>query len=94
MAKFIVTGCAGFIGSHLTEELIRSGHTVYGVDNLSTGSYQNMAAFKNNPHFHFFGCKIDRNIDFFVREAPGVDAIFHLEATYRYYEEYYNAQAN
>ena len=33
----LVTGCAGFVGSHLTEHLVNRGHTVYGIDNLLTG---------------------------------------------------------
>jgi nucleoside-diphosphate-sugar epimerase len=43
MAYYLVTGGAGFIGSHLTEELIRRGHQVRVVDNLSTGKRQNLA---------------------------------------------------
>ena len=36
--KFVVTGCAGYIGSHMSLELLEQGHTVIGVDNLSRGS--------------------------------------------------------
>lgn len=43
MASYLVTGGAGFIGSHLTEELVRRGHTVRVVDNLSTGKRRNLA---------------------------------------------------
>jgi UDP-glucose 4-epimerase len=42
MSKIIVTGGAGFIGSHLTDKLIEKGHTVVVVDNFSTGKYQNL----------------------------------------------------
>ena len=43
MAHYLVTGGAGFIGSHLTEELARRGERVRVVDNLSTGKLQNLA---------------------------------------------------
>ena len=42
MANYLVTGGAGFIGSHLTEELVRRGHTVRVVDSLITGKRQNL----------------------------------------------------
>lgn len=44
MARYLVTGGAGFIGSHLVEELLRRGHHVRVVDNLSTGKHENLAA--------------------------------------------------
>src|SRR3974390_45341 len=42
MAEYVVTGGAGFIGSHLAEELVRRGHRVRVVDNLSTGKRRNL----------------------------------------------------
>jgi UDP-glucose 4-epimerase len=53
MSKYIVTGCAGFIGSHLTEGLLRDGHEVVGVDNLSSGLEKNMEKFSDSPNFKF-----------------------------------------
>lgn len=50
----LVTGCAGFIGSHLTERLLSAGCDVIGVDNFTTGHRGNMAAFAAHPGFTFF----------------------------------------
>ena len=48
----LITGGAGFIGSHLSELLLEEGWEVYSLDDLSTGSYQNIAHLKENPSFH------------------------------------------
>ena len=49
----LVTGAAGFLGSHLCDALLAKGHQVVGVDNLSTGSLANLAHLKNEPRFIF-----------------------------------------
>ncbi len=49
----LVTGAAGFLGSHLCDALLADGHQVLGVDNLSTGSLENLAHLKNEPRFIF-----------------------------------------
>ncbi len=41
--RVLVTGAAGFLGSHLTDRLLGEGHSVIGVDNLSTGNLENLA---------------------------------------------------
>lgn len=51
--KFLVTGCAGFIGSHVTESLLNSGATVLGIDNLNTGSLKNIRHLLKNKRFEF-----------------------------------------
>lgn len=51
--KILVTGCAGFIGSHVTDALINLGAIVYGIDDLNTGSYENIKHLLNNPNFRF-----------------------------------------
>ena len=52
MAKFLVTGGAGFIGSHLVDRLIDDGHHVAIVDDLSTGTLDNLAGVRDNPSLH------------------------------------------
>ena len=49
--KCFVTGAAGFIGSHLTEELLAAGHQVVGLDDLSTGRLENLRAVSDHPSF-------------------------------------------
>ena len=49
----LVTGSAGFLGSHLCDALLAEGHHVLGVDNLATGSLANLAHLKNEPRFRF-----------------------------------------
>ncbi|HVC47839.1 MAG TPA: UDP-glucuronic acid decarboxylase family protein [Terracidiphilus sp.] len=51
--RVLVTGVAGFLGSHLTDALIGEGHTVVGVDNLCTGSLANLQQLKDDPRFEF-----------------------------------------
>lgn len=51
--KVLLTGAAGFLGSHLSEMLVKDGHSVIGLDDLSTGSITNLAGLKNNPGFSF-----------------------------------------
>ncbi len=50
---FVVTGCAGFLGSNLVGRMLESGHQIVGVDNLSMGKLDNIHAFRDNPQFRF-----------------------------------------
>ena len=52
--KIILTGAAGFLGSHISDKLIVAGHSVIGLDDLSTGSLQNLEHLLENPKFNFF----------------------------------------
>ena len=52
--KIILTGAAGFLGSHISDKLIADGHSVIGLDDLSTGSLQNLEHLLENPKFNFF----------------------------------------
>jgi nucleoside-diphosphate-sugar epimerase len=70
--KIVVTGGAGFIGSHLCTRLLKERHTVLCVDNLLTGSLANMAALRNHSQFTYVQHDITQPFPF---EA---DAIFHL----------------
>jgi len=78
--KFLVTGGAGFIGSHLIERLLKNGHEVLCYDNLSTGRQSNLEAFKNVKAFEFVYGDI-LNKDLLEDSIKRVDYIFHLAAT-------------
>ena len=52
--RALITGGAGFIGSHLSEALLAQGHEVLVLDNLSTGSIENIAHLKGRPGFEYF----------------------------------------
>ncbi len=70
--KIVVTGGAGFIGSHLCARLLKDGHSVLCLDNLLTGSEQNLDSLRNNPRFTFVQHDVTQPFSF---EA---EAIFHL----------------
>ncbi|HEY3938631.1 MAG TPA: NAD-dependent epimerase/dehydratase family protein [Bryobacteraceae bacterium] len=77
--RCLVTGCAGFIGSTLTDRLLSSGHQVVGFDNLSTGHLAFLRNAQSNPNFSLFeGDLLDR--DKVRRAAAGIDFVFHLAA--------------
>ena len=71
--RVLVTGGAGFIGSHLCEALIAEGHHVVCVDNLITGSTRNLEQLKNEPRFEFV--QQDINLPF---DAGALDYIFNF----------------
>lgn len=77
MATFVVTGGAGFIGSHICESLVYDGHTVRVVDNLSSGSRENLAAIEGN--YEFVEGDI-RDYECLIQAFAGVDAVIHQAA--------------
>lgn len=84
MAKILITGVAGFIGSHLLAHALRLGHEVIGIDNFLTGKPENIdAARGENPgaaqNFAFFREDI-RDRDAMIARAKGVDFILHEAA--------------
>lgn len=75
MARFVVTGGAGFIGAHLTDRLVADGHEVIVVDNLSTGLRTNI-----NPHASFIEGSVADPTAVSGIPAEGITAVFHLAA--------------
>jgi dTDP-glucose 4,6-dehydratase len=53
ITRVLITGAAGFLGSHLTDALLAEGHSVVGVDNLCTGNLENLSHLRNEPRFEF-----------------------------------------
>jgi UDP-glucose 4-epimerase len=77
--KYLVTGCAGFIGSNVVDRLISTGHEVVGIDNFSTGQLQFIKECLKSPLFHFFqGDLLD--CDFLNKTFRGCDFVIHLAA--------------
>lgn len=77
--KILITGGAGFIGSHLAEKLLKEGHEVGVIDNLSTGKYSNIIQLIKNPKFSY---KIDSilNRDVLEKMISNSDQIYHMAA--------------
>ena len=79
MYRILVTGCAGFIGSHLSEALIKKGYKVIGVDNLSNGKLTNIQSFRNNKNFTFLKCNVGDK-EKLSETLSQVDIVYHLAA--------------
>ena len=77
--RALVTGGAGYIGSHLVDALVAAGHEVVIIDNLSTGSVRNIEHQLCNPACRFINDSI-LNLDTLEQIVPGVDIVYHLAA--------------
>ncbi|MCG6922156.1 MAG: GDP-mannose 4,6-dehydratase [Acidobacteria bacterium] len=77
--KALITGGAGFVGSHLTERLLESGHEVHVIDDLSTGSIENIEPFKGRAGFHYT-IETIMNAPVLAELVDRVDVVFHLAA--------------
>ncbi len=77
--RALVTGGAGFIGSHLVDELIEDGHEVVVIDNLSTGEEKNI---NSKAEFHKIDI-CDMHVKGLCSMFEGVDIVFHLAAKAR-----------
>ena len=77
--KILVTGGAGFIGSHLVDRLLNEGFDVTVMDNLYTGRMENIAHHRNKKMFHFVKCDI-RDFNLVKEKMKDIDAVFHEAA--------------
>jgi UDP-glucose 4-epimerase len=77
--RYFITGCAGFIGSTLTDKLLNSGHEVVGYDNFSTGLEIFLQDAKQSSHFTLVKADLLER-DALVKAMNGVDFVFHLAA--------------
>jgi dTDP-glucose 4,6-dehydratase len=74
MARYLITGGAGFIGSHLCETFLNQGHDVICMDNYSTGAQQNIAGFAANRRFTF----MDHNVSRYIEVHQPLDFVLHF----------------
>jgi len=72
--NILITGSAGFIGSHLTENILNLGHRVIGMDNLQTGSCQNIENIIQDKNFVF----VEHDIEIPIKIGDKIDQIYHL----------------
>lgn len=79
MTEALVTGVAGFIGSHLADALLDRGYTVRGIDNFATGHRENLTYFADDPDFSFTQGDV-RNSEQLAELLDGVDYVFHQAA--------------
>ena len=79
MSRALITGGAGFIGSHLAEALLERGWSVEVVDDLSTGSIENISHLKGHPHFAYVLDSV-MNRSLMLEMVDRADVIFHLAA--------------
>jgi dTDP-glucose 4,6-dehydratase len=72
--RVLITGAAGFLGSHLCDRFLADGHRVVGMDNFLTGSPENIAHLVGNPHFEFF----EHNISTYSYVPGPLDGVLHF----------------
>ncbi|MEE8360958.1 MAG: UDP-glucuronic acid decarboxylase family protein [Gemmatimonadales bacterium] len=72
--RVLITGAAGFLGSHLTDRFLSDGHDVVGVDNFLTGSPDNIAHLMGNEHFQF----IQHDVTNFIYVPGSLDGVLHF----------------
>lgn len=79
--KTLVTGGAGFIGSHICKRLVNEGHQVVAIDNLSNGSYDNLKELEGSSQFSFHEFDVNNTIKLrSVFDSQPFDMVFHLAA--------------
>lgn len=74
MSRILVTGAAGFLGSHLTDHLLADGHEVIGMDNRVSGQTENLDGAFEHPQFSLY----DHDVTEFIHVSGDLDAVMHL----------------
>lgn len=77
MKTYLITGGAGFIGTHLCKKLLQEGNKVICVDNLITGKKRNLSNLLNNSNFKF----LDQDVSKFINVKKDIDCILHFAST-------------
>jgi nucleoside-diphosphate-sugar epimerase len=77
MKKILVTGAAGFIGSHLVKRLVKQGHDVIATDNLERGKFEFLSEIANEPNFQFVSCDLT-NYNDIKRLFTNREVVIHL----------------
>ena len=72
--RILITGAAGFLGSHLTDRLLAEGHQVIGLDNFITGNRENLAHLRDNPNFSL----MEQDVSMYIKIDDPLDYVFHL----------------
>jgi dTDP-glucose 4,6-dehydratase len=72
--KVLITGAAGFLGSHLTDRFLAEGHEVIGMDNLITGARENIAHLEGNPRFRF----VLHDVSQYISVEGPLDGVLHF----------------
>jgi dTDP-glucose 4,6-dehydratase len=72
--KVLITGAAGFLGSHLTDRFLADGHHVIGMDNLITGNLANISHLESDPRFEF----VEHDVTRFIQVDGDLDGILHF----------------
>jgi len=72
--RILITGAAGFLGSHLTDRLLTEGHQVIGLDNFITGNRENLAHLMDNPNFSL----MEQDVSTYIKIDDPLDYVFHL----------------
>ncbi len=80
MNKAIVTGGAGFIGSYIVEELLSKGYEVTVIDNMSSGSQENLRGVIDNPNLRIIRADLKEPNDIWVNEFKKAEIVFHYAA--------------
>jgi nucleoside-diphosphate-sugar epimerase len=78
MAKILITGGSGFIGSHLADELIKIGDQVWVVDNFITGNKKNIEQLLDNPNFTFIEASVTQPVENYLDPELKFEQIYHM----------------